>query len=135
MELKYALDLQPLKASAHNNLGLSYFEKLDYEKAVIAFSAAINLEPSSVHYNNRGLANLQGNFVTSALEDFDKACEAFGVGNYGGDPTFFFNRGNALLTQNRFTEALKDYDTALSLSPDNPKYIHAKGITYEALAA
>lgn len=39
------------------------------------------------------------------------------------------------MTQSRFIEALKDYNTALSLSPDNPKYIHAKGITYEALAA
>ena len=34
-----------------------------------------------------------------------------------------------------FNEALQDYDTAIKISPQNPKYIHAKGITFEALAA
>jgi len=29
-ELKKALELQPNKASAHNNLGLTYYEKQDF---------------------------------------------------------------------------------------------------------
>ena len=33
-----------------------------------------------------------------------------------------------------FDEALKDYEQAIQISPLNPKYLHAKGITYEALA-
>jgi len=34
-----------------------------------------------------------------------------------------------------FNKALEDYDAAIKISPNNSKYIHAKGITYEALAA
>ena len=45
------------RASAHNNLGLSYFEKGEFEDALIHYSKAIGIEPTSVHYNNKGLAN------------------------------------------------------------------------------
>jgi tetratricopeptide (TPR) repeat protein len=45
------------RASAHNNLGLSYFEKGEFEDALIHYSKAISLEPTAVHFNNRGLAN------------------------------------------------------------------------------
>jgi len=55
--------------------------------------------------------------------------------NTTGDPTIFFNRGNAYLSENRFDEAIVDYEVAAKISPMNPKYHHAKGITYEALAA
>jgi tetratricopeptide (TPR) repeat protein len=34
-----------------------------------------------------------------------------------------------------FEEALEDYERASKIAPLNPKYHHAKGITYEALAA
>ena len=44
------------KASAHNNLGLSYFEREDFEDALNEFQKAIQLEPHSFHYNNLGLA-------------------------------------------------------------------------------
>lgn len=40
-DLKQAVALQPEKASAHNNLGLSYFEKEDFEDAISEFSTAI----------------------------------------------------------------------------------------------
>ena len=129
-ELKMALELQPEKASCHNNIGLSYFEKNEFENATIAFSKAIKIEPQSVHYNNRGLANFHSSNIKWALEDFEQAIKL----NKTGDPTIYFNRGNAFLSQNMFNEALEDYDAAIKISPNNTKYIHAKGITYEALA-
>jgi len=55
--------------------------------------------------------------------------------NISGDPTIFFNRGNAYLSENRFDEAIEDYEKASKIAPQNPKYHHAKGIAYEALAA
>lgn len=55
--------------------------------------------------------------------------------NTAGDPTIYFNRGNALLSENRFEEAIDDYEKAAKIAPQNPKYHHAKGIAYEALAA
>ena len=40
-ELKKAAEKRPDKASAHNNLGLSFFEKEDFEEALNCFSKAI----------------------------------------------------------------------------------------------
>lgn len=40
-DLKQAVQLQGDKASAHNNLGLSYFEKEEYEDAITEFQKAI----------------------------------------------------------------------------------------------
>ena len=93
-ELIHALELQPDKASCHNNLGLSYFEAQEYENAWHAFSKAIKIEPSSIHYNNRGLAHFHDNNLEWALEDFEQAIKL----DKTGDPTIYFNRGNALLS-------------------------------------
>ena len=56
-DLKAACTLKPDKASAQNNLALSYFEHEEFEEALTAYNKAITIEPSAVHYNNRGLAN------------------------------------------------------------------------------
>lgn len=45
------------KASAHNNLALSYFESELFDEALQHYAKAIGIEPSAVHYNNKGLAN------------------------------------------------------------------------------
>jgi tetratricopeptide (TPR) repeat protein len=55
--------------------------------------------------------------------------------NSSGDPTIYFNRGNVLLSENEFDKAIEDYEKAAKIAPQNPKYHHAKGIAYEALAA
>jgi Flp pilus assembly protein TadD len=39
--LKKAVEMRNDKASAHNNLGLSYFEKEDFEDALSEFTKAI----------------------------------------------------------------------------------------------
>jgi tetratricopeptide (TPR) repeat protein len=40
-DLKKAVDYRNDKASAHNNLGLSYFEKEDFEESLNEFTKAI----------------------------------------------------------------------------------------------
>ena len=40
-----------------------------------------------------------------------------------------------MLSEDRFDEAISDYDNAARIAPQNPKYFHAKGIAYEAIAA
>ena len=41
-DLKIAVSLKGEKASAHNNLGLSFFEKEDFDEALSEFTKAIN---------------------------------------------------------------------------------------------
>ena len=43
-DLKVAVTLQGDKASAHNNLGLSYFEKEEFEEAISEFAKALQIE-------------------------------------------------------------------------------------------
>jgi len=94
------VNLRNDKASAHNNLGLSYFEKEDFEEALSEFTKAIDKEPHSFHYNNRGLAYYHIGKLVEAKADYDKAIE-----KNPDDPFFYFNRGNVFLNQ-------EDYEAA-----------------------
>jgi tetratricopeptide (TPR) repeat protein len=92
-KLKKAVEMKNDRPSVHNNLGLSYFEKGEFEEALLHYGKAINHDSSSaVHYNNRGLANYHINRLAEAKEDFDKAIELD-----PRDPTIIFNRGNVYL--------------------------------------
>ena len=64
------------EAAIHNNRGLIYGEKGDYDRAIEAFTKAVEVNPSyAVAYNNRGLAyNNIGEF-DRAIADYTKAIE------------------------------------------------------------
>lgn len=114
-----------------NELGLSQFEKKEYRAALSAFTRAVESRPSAVHYNNRGLAYYHlADKMDEALADFASALECD-----GGDPTVYYNRGNVYLSMNRFDEAIADYSEAASIKPQEPKFHHALGLTYEAKAS
>lgn len=72
-ELKKAVGLKNDKSGAHNNLGLSYFEKEDYDEALNEFTKSIALEQHPFHYNNRGLAYYHIGQYDLAKKDFDEA--------------------------------------------------------------
>ena len=40
-QLKKAVELKPENANAHNNLGLSFFERRDFDESLIEYSRAI----------------------------------------------------------------------------------------------
>jgi Flp pilus assembly protein TadD len=50
------------------------------------------------------------------------------------EPIFYFNMANVLLTQKRFEDAQLQLDKAVQRDPTNPKFWHAKGLTYETAA-
>lgn len=91
-ELKKAVGLKNDKASAHNNLGLSYFEKEEFEDALSEFTKAITLEPHPFHLNNRGLALYHMGRLDDAKADYDKA-----IDKNPDDSLVYFNRGNVYL--------------------------------------
>lgn len=104
-ELRKAIDMQPTKAQAHNNLGLSYYESADWEDSLQSYSKAISIEAAntkdlslskeylSLFYNNRGLAYYHLKNFTDAIKDFEEAIAAI----EGTNPENFFNRGNVYL--------------------------------------
>lgn len=120
------------RPSVHNNLGLSFFEKGDFEEALNHYAKAIQFEQSAVHYNNRGLANYHINRLEEARSDFDQAIDLD-----PNDPTIIFNRGNVYLNwspEKQFEKAHRDYNKAIELAPDNAKFYHAKGLAFEGQA-
>jgi tetratricopeptide (TPR) repeat protein len=70
-DLKKAVEMKSDRPSVHNNLGLSYFEKGEFEEALLHYGKAIQYDKSAVHYNNRGLAHYHINKLHEALQDFD----------------------------------------------------------------
>lgn len=80
------------KASAHNNLGLSLFEKEEFEEALNEFTKAIQIEQHSFHYNNKGLAYYHLGKLEEAKINYDEA-----ISRNPDDPFFYFNRGNVYL--------------------------------------
>lgn len=63
-----------------------------FEDALLHYTKAIGLSETSVHYNNRGLAQYHNDKLEDAKGDFDKAIE-----KDPNDPTIYFNRGNVFL--------------------------------------
>ena len=64
------------EAAIHNNHGLAYQDEGDYDRAIEAFTKAIELNPNyAVAYNNRGLVyNNIGEF-DRAIEDYTQAIQ------------------------------------------------------------
>jgi tetratricopeptide (TPR) repeat protein len=91
-DLKKAVEMKADSASAHNNLGLSFFEQGHFEEALLSYGHAIRLEPTAFHHNNRGLAHYHRNELEEAKKDFDAA-----VSLQPDDATILFNRGNVFL--------------------------------------
>lgn len=131
-DLQDAVKIKNDKPSAYNNLALSQFEYEDWPEALANYDKAINLCPSAVHYNNRGLAHYHNNSLQKAKDDFDKAKEID-----PNDPTIYFNRGNVFLNWDKgdgpdYENALRDYEMAISLAPNNAKLWHSKGLAYQS---
>jgi tetratricopeptide (TPR) repeat protein len=126
-DLKKAVGLKPENDSAHNNLGLSYFEKEEYEDALNEFTKAIGLKPHGLHYNNRGLALYHIGNLQDAKKDFDAALE-----KTSDDPFIYYNRGNVYMNLGEFDKAHADFDKGNKLDLMQPKFWHAKGLAYEA---
>lgn len=108
--LKKAIEIQPNKAQAHNNLGLSYYESGDWEEALTSYTKAINIEGQgtgelggskeylSLYMNNRGLAHYHTRNYEDAMKDYNDAITAVS----GSNPENFFNRGNVFLNLEQF---------------------------------
>ena len=128
-DLKQAVALKNDQDSAHNNLGLSYFEKEEYDDALQEFTKAIALKPHPFHFNNRGLALYHIHRYEEAKRDYDEA-----IKRNPDDAHVFFNRGNVFLNNKEFREALEDFDSAIAKEPKNPKFWHAKGLAFDQMA-
>jgi tetratricopeptide (TPR) repeat protein len=103
----------PLKARGYNGLGLAYFSKDEYDKAIDAFGRAISLHPAyGVAYNNIGNAFYRSGLYERALDAQTRA-----IALEPKNPVFLFNRGLTLAALGAHDRAIEDYERAIELNP------------------
>ena len=126
-DLSQALNLEPRNPSAHNNLGLSFFENKNYDSAIKCFADSISIDPDNpTFYNNKGLALYHRGDVDEALADLNEAIARDSARS--PDPNYYFNRGNARLSRKETSKALADFEEACRFAPDDARYRHAVGL-------
>ena len=116
--LQKAIEICPPTSGAadiYNNRGLAYAGKGDFERAILDFEQAIELDPTYAKaYNNRGIIHVKNNALDPAVRDFDKAIEL--------DPGYaqaYKNRGIAYKKKGNADQAIRDREKAVELDPRN----------------
>jgi tetratricopeptide (TPR) repeat protein len=111
---------------AWNNLGIYYRDNNQREKAIGAYSRAIELNPDSpLIYNNRGELYFSKGDVDKALNDMNMALKM-----NPGYVKALTNRGAVYGSRGENSQALKDLDKAISLDSLNLPAISNRILVY-----
>jgi tetratricopeptide (TPR) repeat protein len=157
------VELSPLDAEAHNNLGVAQKELAQIDKAESNYKKAIKLNPTfAPAYNNLGLIYKRRNEFTKAESSFkqaisldanyfdayfnlstvqkqmDKICEAeascrIALSLHTSSAKILNNLGCILHTQGKLEEAFNYHNNAVSIDSCCSEYFHNLGITQKAL--
>ena len=74
MDFDTALKLKPNHADAYHNRGGAYFNKGDFDRAIVDFDTALKLKPDFADtYYNRGVAYSEKSLYNRAIEDYTSA--------------------------------------------------------------
>ncbi len=107
---------KPNNANLHFNRGLLYNYKGDYNKALLDFNKALDLD-SDIEDKillNRGLSYEKLQQFDNALADFESAIEL-----KPNNAKAFYKRGVINYRMNNFEEAIDDFSEVISIQDDN----------------
>ena len=111
------------EAVIHNNRGVSYANKGDYDLAIQAFTKAIALNPNlAMAYSNRGGAYRDKGDYDRAIEDCSRAIAL--------NPNLamaYNNRGVAYYKKRDYDRAIADYTRSIELKPDFAEPYYNRG--------
>ncbi len=112
-------------ATAHNNRGVAYRLKGDYDLALNDYNEAIRLTPNSAsHYNNRGIIYRIKHDYDRAIADYDEA-----IWLKRDYVAAYYNRALAYSDKGEYDKALTDFGVVLQFNPRNGLALYARGIT------
>jgi tetratricopeptide (TPR) repeat protein len=98
---------------AYNGLGLAYYGKRDYHKAIASYQKALEVSPSySPARTNLGLALERINRWEAAIVTYKKAIEV--APNY---TPAHFNLGRLYIKLNRYAEAAEELEEIIKIEP------------------
>lgn len=125
-----AVELEPNKAEAHNNLGNTLLKLDRLEEAEESCRKATFLEPK----NELALSNLGK--ILFRLKRYVEAEEAFkkAIDHKENNAPAYFNLGNTLKAQGKLEEAISFFEHATLLDPKNPDLYILRGLTPPLLA-
>ena len=113
-------------AIAANNQGLTYNNNEEYQKAIVSFDKAIELDPGlAIAYSNRGWAYIELGQYEQALTDCNKAIDL--------DPNLalaYSNRGLAYIKLAQYEQAITDCNKAIELDPNLALAYSNRGLIY-----
>ena len=114
-QLQAAVRRDPSDAEARIALGLAYWGRNEYPRALQEFRKAVEVAPRSAEAHNwLGVALSEKSDLPGAIAAFKRAIEL--------DPKYgraFTNLGSALATSGDYTEAVAVFEKALLLEPNN----------------
>ena len=112
-------------ALAHNNRGVAYKAKGQYDLALQDYDQAIQLNPNSAsHYNNRGILYRLKHDYDRAIADYDEA-----IWLKSDYVAAFYNRALAYTDKGEFDHALADFGVVLQFNPKSALALYARGLT------
>ena len=108
---------------AHNNRGVAYKVKGEYDLALKDYDQAIQLNPNAAsHYNNRGIIYRLKHDYDRAIADYDEA-----IWLKGDYVAAFYNRALAYVDKRDYDRALSDFEVVLKFNPKSALALYARG--------
>lgn len=115
-----------LTASQWYEQGNQFLDSKDYDKAVVAYTETVNLNPKNADaYNRRGIIYKMRNQYKLAIADFSKTIELVPANSY-----VYYNRGDSYFLSKQYELAIADFSKSIEL---NPKFSFAyirRGLSY-----
>ena len=106
-----------------SNKGVELYNQDEYEKSIIKFSEAIDLEPNDAkYYFKRGTAFCFLKKYDQAIEDFNKAIDL-----KSDDPGYFYFRGFIYHVLEKYNQAIEDFNKAIDLESSIHEYYYIRG--------
>lgn len=128
-EYTNAIEKDPNRPVAYNNLGNCYQRKGEDTQAIQYYNKSIELDLKyALPYNNRGISYANLGQHERAIQDYDKAIEL--------DPNnakAYSNRGNSHHYLCQYERATQDYDNAIELDPNYAAAYYNRGNSYSKL--
>ncbi|MBN2316228.1 MAG: tetratricopeptide repeat protein [Sedimentisphaerales bacterium] len=120
------LDKRGLLAGIHNSRGVVYKSRGEYDRAILEYNKAIEIDPGSTKaYHNRGNAYQEKSEYDRAIRDYTMAIEI--------DPNYaiaYTGRGNVFNAKGEYVRAIEDYTKAIQFDPKFVEAYNNRGITY-----
>jgi len=119
-------DYQKNAAQSHFQSGEAYYQKSDYDAAIVDFTKAIELsdKPNAFYYHWRGAAYCKKDNYYAAVADFTKAIEL------KNKLTDYFWRGTAYYDEGDYDAAIADFTKAIELRGKTAYYYLWRGVAY-----